>query len=208
MAITILNSNERHRLERLCNTRSNWTDGGHWMGPGKVPDCYKTQISRNRLTKIITFDSDESAFKWNAECDKQIRVVGHMGSAGLNVALAFIPFGAIAKLSGELAKLWVSVVAATTAGIVHGELVARIPYPEVGKGWKVQIDFEHEIRWKPVISGRNTFKQKLTIASYDQEGKARYQASTVNEFRLADLPSGLAEKLVSIPNRKLMNSYQ
>lgn len=72
MAITILNSNERHRLERLCNTRSNWTDGGHWMGPGK----------------------------------------------------------------------------------------------------------------------------------------ARYQASTVNEFRLADLPGGLAEKLVSIPNRKLTNSYQ
>lgn len=208
MAITVLNSNERHKLERLCNTRSNWTDGGHWMGPGSAPDCYKSQISRNRLSKVLTFDSDEAAFKWNAECNKQIRIISHAGTIGLNIAIAFIPFGAISKISSELAKLWVSVAVGTTTSIAYGELMAQIPYPEVAKGWKVQIDFDHEMHWKPVKSGRNSFKQKLTITSYDLDGKARYQASTVSEFRLDDLPKGLAEKLVSMPNRKVTKSYE
>ncbi|MCB0284904.1 MAG: hypothetical protein KDF60_20155 [Calditrichaeota bacterium] len=52
---------------RQCMSALNWTDGGHWIGFDPAPNCFRTATVSRKITRVINFLTDQSAFKWNGE---------------------------------------------------------------------------------------------------------------------------------------------
>ena len=201
MGLTVLSSAERHKIQQICNTRHNWTDGGHWVGRGKQPDCYSSRIKRNTLSIALLFNSDEAAMDWNRNCDKNLRVASYSTAIGINIALAFVPQILPLKISKAMSSAWGAIVTGSTVNVMHGEGMARIPYPEVAKGWKVIIEISHELSWVPMLGAKSHFTQKLVALSVDSSGKERFSTSTKRQVKLSDMPAGLAEGLVNIQSQ-------
>lgn len=64
---------DKQKLEQLCSDRSNWTDGGYWMGIGKEPNWFITEKHISTLKITFSFPTDTSAFAWNKHCEDAIR---------------------------------------------------------------------------------------------------------------------------------------
>lgn len=90
---------ERSRLQRLCNDRLSWSDGGHWIGGGPEPNCFQNSSIQGGITYVYEFPSDQAAFKWNAEWEKAIRYMGHLASAVVTTIVTI-------KTGGSLVSLW------------------------------------------------------------------------------------------------------
>ena len=35
-----LTPTDKRQLEMMCGDRTNWSDGGYWIGGGKTPNCF------------------------------------------------------------------------------------------------------------------------------------------------------------------------
>lgn len=207
MGLTVLSSGERHKIKQICNTRHNWTDGGHWVGRGKQPNCYAPRVTRNTLVTYLTIDTDEAAMAWNSNCDKNMRIAGYVTAAGINAALVFIPHLIPLRLSNAMSSVWGSIVTSTTMGVINGEVIAKVPYPEVAKGWKIKLEISHEVSWKAMAGSKSTFTQTLTVSSIDAQSKGRYKASTKRQLRIDDMPDGLVDRLIDIKSRTVKMPY-
>jgi len=186
---------KRKELERKCHNNLNWSDGGHWIGSGKEPNCFMKDEAKSTVSHTYKFPTDASAKKWNMEWEKMIRYVGHVGTAALTVGVA----AATSGLGG--------VAAGTLAGIVKDELQAIIPYPRMARGWSFEIIVEHHFKWSPHPWGQRQLSQKTTAISRDFNGKIVKQSSNTKIFKLSELPDGLGRLLGNSPSKKTSSNY-
>jgi hypothetical protein len=190
-----LTESERITIERRCNNRFNWTDGGHWMGAGTPPQCSLREKINNSISHTVTFPTDSAALKWNLEWEKSIRYAGHTGTAGLTAAVSLTFGGAPAIVIG------------TVAAIAKDELQAKIPYPRMARGWSYELIFEHEFKWSPHPFGIRGLSQTVTSIIRDHNKKIQFQSSGTVKYTIEKLPEGLARGLASAPSRKTSSIY-
>jgi hypothetical protein len=190
-----LTETEKSTLERKCNNRFNWTDGGHWMGTGTAPLCSLREKINNSISHTITFPTDSGALKWNLEWEKSIRYVGHTGTAGLTAAVSLTLGGAP------------GIVIGTVAAIVKDELQAKVPYPRMARGWSYELIFEHEFKWSPHPFGIRGLTQTVTTIIRDHNKKIQFQSSGIVKYTIEKLPEGLARGLASVPSRKTNSTF-
>jgi hypothetical protein len=181
---------ERKTLERMCNNRFNWTDGGHWMGAGTPPNCKLKERISNSISHTITFPTDSAALKWNLEWEKSIRYVGHTGTAALTTAVG-LTLGGIP-----------GIVIGTAAAITKDELQANVPYPRMARGWSYELIFDHEFKWSPHPYGQKGLTQKVITIIRDHNKKIQFQSSGFVKYSIEKLPEGLARELANVPSRK------
>lgn len=187
---------KRNELERKCQNRLNWSDGGNWIGTGDKPNCFIKDNLRSSISHTYNFPTDAAATKWNMEWEKEIRYAGHVGTAGLTVALTYFTGGVAA------------IVVGTLAAITKDELQASIPYPRMARGWSYEVIFEHQFKWSPHPWGQREFIQTTTTISRNFDGKIISRASNVKKYKLAELPDGFGRLLASTPSKKSQSDYQ
>ncbi|WP_055733880.1 hypothetical protein [Agarivorans gilvus] len=137
MNLQTITAAQRKQLETKCANRLNWTDGGHWIGRGKAPNCFVRQKSTSTKSHTYKFPTDESATRWNMEWEKTIRQAGHFGTALLTVGVTVATSGFGGMAIGTL------------AAIAKDELQAQIPYPRMARGWTYELIFTHEFSYSP-----------------------------------------------------------
>lgn len=186
---------ERERLKKQCNNRLNWSDGGHWIGSGREPNCFQSASIQGTQTLIYEFPTDQSAFKWNAEWEKMIRYAGHVATAAITTIVTLKTGG----LGG--------IAIGTIAAITKDEIQARVPYPKVARGWKYVVTFSHVYKWSAHPWGANSFAQETSGTTYDAEGKQQYRTVSRVEFSLDEFPDDLAIDLASMAPRTVNIVY-
>jgi hypothetical protein len=185
-----LTETERSTLERKCNNRLDWTDGGYWTGNGPAPDCDLKEKINNAISHTVTFPTDSGALKWNQEWEKSIRYVGHTGTAALTTAVG-LTLGGIP-----------GIVIGTAAAITKDELQANVTYPRMARGWSYELIFEHEFKWSPHPFGIRGLTQTITSVIRDHNNKVQFQSSKSIKYSVEKLPEGLARGLASVTSRK------
>ena len=190
-----LTETERSTLERKCNSRLDWTDGGYWTGNDPAPDCDLEENMNNTISHIVTFPTDSAALKWNLEWEKLIRYAGHAGTAALTTVVG-LTLGGIP-----------GIVIGTAAAITKDELQAEIPYPRMARGWGYELIFKHEFKWSPHPLGDKGFTQEVKSIIRDHNGKIQFQSSKTISYSTETLPDGLSRKLASVISRKTNSIY-
>ena len=197
MTKVLLTKAEADKLRRQCRNTLNWTDGGHWMGTGPEPNCFQRASVSSTMTRVIKFPTDAAAFKWNAEQEKNIRILGHGATIGISVAVGLLTSG------------WGGVAAGSIAGIFKDEVQAHVPYPKVARGWSYTLVFVHTYSQHTAISRRPaTFVQSRTGTVKDQNGKQQWSCSGKSEFSTDSFPDSIARQLASAPNSNTVITYR
>ncbi|MGH1471177.1 MAG: hypothetical protein ACRBCS_08280 [Cellvibrionaceae bacterium] len=187
---------ERSALSRICNDRLNWSDGGHWIGFGPKPNCFKSDSLSNKISHTWKFPTDTAALKWNEEQEKQIRFVGHGVTTGLTVAIGLV-FGG-----------WPGIAVAIIAGVAKDEVQAKVPYPKMARGWSFEVIFEHGFKWSPHPWGQNYFKQQTITIIRNHLGEIQSTSVSTSKYQLDELPEGLARSLSSVPSKTTSSIYE
>ncbi len=190
-----LTESERMTLERKCNNRFNWTDGGSWMGVGAPPMCSLKEKISNSISHIVTFPTDAAALKWNLEWEKSIRYAGHSGTAALTAAISLGINGPIGTFVGIV------------AAIAKDELQAKIPYPRMARGWSYELIFEHEFKWSPHPFGIRGLTQTVTTIIRDHKKRIQFRRSGSIKYNLDNLPEGVARGVASVSSRETSSTY-
>lgn len=192
MTKTIMTKAEAEKLRRQCGNRLNWTDGGHWIGTGPEPSCFRRASVSSTMTVVLKFPTDAAAFKWNTEHEKRIRYSGYVVGAGITFALGLATSGWGWGAAGAID---------TIADVFQGEVLARFPYPKVARGWSYTLVFTHTYNQPAAVSGRYaTFLQLRTGTVRDQNGKTQWTCSGKSEYTTDSFPDSVARHLVSTPN--------
>jgi hypothetical protein len=186
---------ERAKLERLCRG-GNWSDGGHWIGIGKEPNCFIKEVATNTRIHTITFPTDQAAFKWNKEWEDAIRHAGHFATAVITVTVALSTSG-----TG-------GIVAGTLAGIFKDEVQARIKYPKVGRGWKYVLKVTRTSKYTPHPWNNNGLTIEMVGETYDISGKLQYSSKAIAHYDFDELPKAIADKLAQMPSTKTTSVYR
>jgi hypothetical protein len=186
---------QRKVLENKCHNRLNWSDGGHWIGSGKEPNCFiKDEIS-NTHSHTYLFESDSAATNWNLEHEKAIRYTGHLATAGLTVAATLLTSG------------MATVAIGTIVAITKDEIQASVDYPRMARGWSFELIFQHSFKWSPHPWGQKGLTQKITLISRDFKGNIVKKSSSSRKYQLSELPDGLARAIATAPSKKTTSNY-
>jgi len=186
---------ERNQLEQKCRNRLNWTDGGHWNGTGKAPNCFIKDDLNSTSSHTYRFPTDASATKWNLEWEKTIRHMGHLGTALITVGVAAATVGLAGVGAGML------------AGVVKDEVQALIPYPRMSRGWSYEVIFKYHFKWSPHPWGQRELTQTVIAISKNHEGKEVGKTSSVKTYKLTELPDGLGRMLASTLPKRTNSDY-
>lgn len=146
---------DRRRIESQCSNQFNWSDGGHWIGPGPKPTCFQSATMKGSGTVIWSFPSDQSAQKWNTDWEAAIRKAGHLGTAVVTVAAA--------RVTGSLGAILVGVLAA----VIKDELQARIQYPRAHRGWRYSFQIDYRYIWSPHPWKPNSFTKQYCATMFN-----------------------------------------
>lgn len=187
---------QRIEIERKCNRRLNWTDGGHWVGPGSGPNCFMKDELRNHISHTYTFATDQAATAWNLEWEKIIRYGGHIGTTGLTIATTMVLGGIPAIVIGSL------------AAITKDELQASIGYPRMARGWTYEYILTHHFKWSPHPWAQKGLNQIISTISRDHEGKIVSKKEQNSHYSFDELPDGLARTIAGAPSKKTTSSYR
>ena len=183
-----LSHGEKLALESLCNNRLNWTDGGHWNGSGREPNCSVFETHKSQHTLTINFPTDASANKWNAEKEKAIRYTGHAATPAIAIGVAAITTGGIGLAVG------------IAASILKDEVQAKVPYDRVARGWQYIITTQNHYSWSPHPMGKKSFDVTTHIVVKDYQGSIISDRTSRVSYRLDELPTGVAKKIASTPS--------
>lgn len=194
--INRLSQAQKNILEQKCRDRLNWSDSGHWIGPGKAPNCFQKERTSNTFTHTLNFPTDASATKWNLECEEVIRYYGHVGTATLTVAVALATGG-----------LLTSIIFGAVAAIAKDEAQAKIDYPRVARGWQYELTYENTLIWSAHPWGKKSFSQKITGIARSHEKVENYRAQKNYKYNLDELPDGLARSITSARSRATVADY-
>lgn len=180
---------DRKLVIKQCNSRMNWSDGGHWIGRGPEPDCRGKEISSGSSRVIYSFPTDAAAFKWNAEWEKAIRHAGHLATGVVTVTVALATGGVTGIAVG------------TIAAILKDELQALLPYPKMSRGWSYVFSISHTYKWAPHPMGKSRYIQEYSSTCFDHNRSQTNRSITRLEFDFQTFPEPLAIKLASTPGR-------
>ena len=192
----LLNPAEKAKLKKACSNRLNWSDGGHWIGTGKAPNCFANTHLSSEISHTYRFPTDASANRWNMEWEKNIRYMGHFGTVGLTIAL------------GVMGGSWGAASAAIFLPIMKDELQAKIPYPKMARGWNYQVTTKYQYQWSPHPLGTNGFTISTRAIIRDHQNQVIKQKQFKEHYLLDDLPDGLAEQLASQTSRNTTSDYR
>ncbi|OAN10963.1 hypothetical protein A3K86_18440 [Photobacterium jeanii] len=191
----ILDALSRQQLEKQCQNRMNWSDGGRWIGQGKAPNCAVKERHSRTLSHTYSFPTDELATKWNLEWEKRIRHMGHMGTAALTTGLTLMTGG------------MVGITVGTIAAIVKDELQAGMGYPRMARGSSYEVIFKYEFQWSPYPSQAFLLLTIETLGK-NHQGDITYQTSGTRKYMLKDLPDGLGRRLAMAPSQKTQSEFK
>lgn len=179
-----LSSIEKKKLEDLCSNRLNWTDGGYWMGRGSEPNCSQSIYRKITHTRIIKFPTDQLANQWNDKKEKDIRYLGHLGSAVMTMLLF--------PVSGVLGSF-----AGLGGGMLLTEAMADIEYPKMERGWALEVRGGYEYFWSPHPYSPKKFIITIEMTSFNHINQVQGQWKRRHELSPDDLPSEMIEKIMS-----------
>ncbi|WP_166114185.1 hypothetical protein [Pseudoalteromonas sp. Z9A5] len=193
-----LSLKERKELEIKCSNRLNWTDGGHWMGRGKAPNCHMKEKLNSKFSHTYTFPEGKHARRWNSEWEEAIRHAGYLATGVLTLATGFVYTGI---------KASTSVVISLASTYALGETQAIIEYPKMERGWSYEIIFEHEFTWSPHPYSPRFLMQTVTGVSRNHLGEQVQSGRNIVKYNLDQLPDGLGRLLASAPSRNTTSVY-
>ena len=192
----LLNPAEKAKLKKACSNRLNWSDGGHWIGTGKAPNCFANTHLSSEISHTYRFPTDASANQWNMEWEKNIRYMGHFGTVGLTLGVGLMSGG------------WGSMVAGGLIAIFKDEIQAKIPYPRMARNWSYQVTINYEYRWSPHPLMTKNFTILTRVFIRNHQNHLIEQKQIKEHYLLEDLPDGLAEKLASQISRNTTSDYR
>ncbi len=151
---------EFKRFRELCGNGTNWTDGGHWMGMGKEPNCALKQTFRKVSKIIVRWPTEESANRWNDDWEQAKRNLGYFGSGIVTVGLWY---------SNIIKGIVTAVIYTVGADIIKGELLASMPYPKAKAGWSMETELEFIYKRSVHPWGKDVLRIKKTIVMIDDK---------------------------------------
>ncbi len=190
-----LNEQQRKQLIQACGNNLNWSDGGHWIGNGSAPRCFTSDREQNSFTHKWLFQTDQAANKWNTECERNIRYIGHLGTAALAVAVGLATGGAA------------GIAAGTIAGVVKDELQAKIWYPKMFRGWSYELTYSNTFNWSAHPWGQRNFKQEITGVIRDHQQKITEKRPTEHQYSFDELPERVARMIVATASKRTQSTF-
>lgn len=178
MSAILLTQDEINDLKRLCNDPN--IELGMMMRP-KHLECLEPKIAVNTMMVIISFNTHETAKKWNLIHEERIRIGGHLATIS------------IAMLAGLISKSYiVGVASSATMGMVKDELQTRIWYPEVFKGWLLTRYYSFRYEQFPA---QNLYMEWTDMIQNEKGVEQEKKKHGVHHCPVGG-PNGIPEKLV------------
>lgn len=169
---------QRERLRQICGNRFNWTDGGHWIGQGASPDCSVKEERQVSHVVGVYFSSDAAAERWNAECERNIRFVGHGGTVLLGLA-SYLTGGSV-----------IAVGALVAASIGKDELQAMVPYPKAYRGSRLLVRHELSLDWFAAPRARSSLTVRRAVRMSDHQGLKTHLREHEDRFDVCEQVAG------------------
>ena len=158
----------------------------------RLEKCGSAVIARRTVRVMIRFPDEQSARKWNAWHEGQIRKAGHAATAGIATLL---------YLSGAGAAM--SAVAGAAAGMIKDELQVGVWYPRVSRRWT--LIRQYDLTYEQFPSSRFHSKSMDTILDHNgRVFETRYGG--VTEVPIADpggeggIPEEIVHHLMDMPD--------
>lgn len=187
---------DKQKLEQLCRDRTNWTDGGYWMGVGKEPNCFVNEKHVSTLKIIFSFPSDTSAFAWNKKCEDVLRYKGYVSSAALSVLIGIATDGVYGIVAGIISSIFKS------------EAEARVKYPQMARGWKFILTIKRTYHWTPHPLEQRTFTLDTTGEGYDEHGQLKYKSRSIDKYNFDKISEKVAKIVSTIPSKTINIVYK
>ena len=174
------------QLENLC--RRNRPIRRNLAGQLPGSETLLSQRLETTWERTWRFPSGASARSWNDQWDRVLADPGHRHPALLTPADA---------LSADAA---LEVVACIASGIVHEEVRAGTPPPEVRAGCSFQLSITHAYELRPFPARREELLLRLSWSVLDPAGEASWNVECTREYDLRHLPAE-APLLLMRPHR-------
>lgn len=145
-----------------CGNRGNWTDGGHWMGFGKEPNCSLKQNYRKKSKIIVKWPTESSAKRWNDDFAQAQR---NLGYAGTGLATLGLWYGKIGQ------RIVAALVANLGIDILKGESIAAIPHPEAKPGWKMVTELDFHFQRSVYPAKKDVLRVTKKIILFDKNNQ-------------------------------------
>jgi len=159
--VVISNTQFKH-FRALCGNRDNWTDGGHWNGIGKEPNCAVTQSFRKKSKIVVRWPTEESAKRWNDDWAQAQRNMGYVGTGFATLGLWYtnIVRGIISALAVNIAY-----------DVLKGESIAALPHPEAKSGWRMVTELELNFKRSVHPWQKDTLKITRVVTLIDDKNQ-------------------------------------
>jgi hypothetical protein len=153
-----------------------------------------SQRLESRWVRTWVFETEEAAAYWNEGWDTA-RDPGHLHPALLSVEGAPIPDPTL------------DVVARIAAGVVHEEIHAGTPAPEVRAGSRFELVVCHRYEGASFSWRRDSLVMEVSWAVLTPEGEPFWSLATAREYDLPRLPPNAARVLTAIPRADTSEVY-
>lgn len=200
-ATILLSDREFDIIKSACRDRFNWTDGGHWNGRGKAPDCSVTRSKIQTSSLTVRWPDDDAADRWNADMARNDRLIGYGVGLLSSLVAAWLP--GLGVLRGAPAHFRDFAIT-----VVTGESLAKIAPKQVNKGESVKITMRMEYYEPASPLGRRSFTATATTEWFDDRGASLAGPfESVQHYSAASFPMDFAWRLVNQPPANLIQNY-
>ncbi len=158
-----------------CRNQLYWSDGGHWIGPGREPDCFQRRARSSSATIVMHWPTDDCVEKFRQQqqqsLDRLSMAVAVLfgwkemaASAGQQLSRILLPGGqGRERRRGPTG-------ARTGAGIAAAWLLNRAPRLRVHRGWSLEVELELDYRESVHPWGQSRLSTRVVRTLYDQDG--------------------------------------
>jgi len=165
---------EFEAIKRKCSDRLNWSDGGHWIGIGREPDCFQSREKRSSSEVTYVFADPEGARKFNLLQEE----------LASQRAVSMFGVGAIFTVAAQVLSLgWAGVIGGIGIGVVS---LLPQKFPPVQAGDKITIVIKSTSTASVHPWGKNVTSVQYTITHF-QGGKPSKIVNLKQDITQADL---------------------
>lgn len=157
--------------------------------PGPAP-AHETLISQRLETTWVRtwrFPTEASARAWNEQWERVLSEPGHRHPALL------------APVDALRSDPALELVARIASGVLHEEIHAGTPPPEVGTGSGFELTVTHEYEIRPFPMLREELLLRLSWCVLDAAGEPSWTVECTREYDLRHLPANAAPVLMTAP---------
>jgi hypothetical protein len=162
------------RLEQLCGRLLPVPFAA--SSPTPTPGLVTSHRLESRWVRTWAFETAEAAASWNDDWEQ---VLSH--PARLHPALLHLEGAPIADPTLDL-------IARIGAAVVHEEIRAGSPPPQVSPGWSFELVITHRYEAPPFSWRRETLVMEVSWAVRDAEGQILWCLEAAREYDLRRLP--------------------